>query len=368
MNIPFLDLKSINAAHQDGLSEAFTKVLQSGWYVLGEEVRQFEASFAEFCGASHCVGVSNGLDALHLILKAMDIGPGDEVIVPSNTYIATWLAVSYTGATPVPVEPIEKTYNIDPENVAQAITSRTKAIMVVHLYGQAVDMDPILNVANEYGLKVVEDVAQAHGARYKGRSTGSLGHAAGFSFYPGKNLGALGDAGAVVTNDRGLAEKVRVLANYGSQRKYHNEYLGYNCRLDELQAALLSVKLKHLPADTQQRRRVAQRYLEGLADTHVVTPFVPDYAEPVWHLFVVRVANRDAVQKRLAENGVGTVIHYPIPPHLQPAYAGLGFSEGSLPIAERIHDSVLSLPMGPTVTDEQVDYVVGQLRHAISNP
>ncbi|MCB5196118.1 DegT/DnrJ/EryC1/StrS family aminotransferase [Deefgea salmonis] len=357
--IPFLDLKAINLAHRDELINAFTRVIDSGWYVLGNEVKQFEASFADYCNTDHCVGVSNGLDALHLILRAYGIGAGDEVIVPTNTYIATWLAATYAGATPVPVEPCIDTYNIDPSLIEAAITPRTKAIIAVHLYGQPADMDPIMAIAEKHGLKVIEDAAQAHGALYKGRKVGSLGHAAGFSFYPGKNLGALGDAGAVTTNDTELAEKIRVLLNYGSKVKYHNEVQGFNCRLDELQAALLSVKLPYLDQETQRRKEIVRQYNLGLQGLPLVLPTIMDGAESAWHLYVVRTPNRDALQKALSDLGVATMIHYPIPPHQQPAYCE--FNQFSFPIAEQIHQQVLSLPLGPTMSDGEVQTVIAAI-------
>lgn len=362
MNIPFLDLKAINLAHRDELKAAFERVLDSGWYILGQEVKAFEQEFADYCGTPYAVGVSNGLDALHLILRAWGIGEGDEVIVPSNTYIATWLAATYAGATPVPVEPDEATCNIDPARIEAAITPRTRAIIAVHLYGQPADMDAIMAIADRHGLKVIEDAAQAHGALYKGRKVGSLGHAAGFSFYPGKNLGALGDAGAVTTHDAALADKVRVLANYGSQQKYHNELQGFNCRLDELQAALLRVKLPHLDAETRRRQGIAAQYQQGLQDYGLILPTVLADTNPVWHLYVVRSAKRDELQQQLAAHGIGTMIHYPIPPHLQPAYAGLAYRQGDFPIAECIHQQVLSLPMGPTLDDAQVVAVIAAVQ------
>lgn len=363
--INFLDLKAINLQHATELKAAFARVLDSGWYILGQEVKAFEQEFTAYCGAEHAVGLSNGLDALHLILRAYGIGPGDEVIVPANTYIATWLAVTYAGATPVPVEPQPDTYNIDPALIAAAITPRTRAIMVVHLYGQPADMDPIMALAEQHGLKVIEDAAQAHGALYRGRKVGSLGHAAAFSFYPGKNLGALGDAGAITTNDAELADKVRVLVNYGSRVKYQNEVQGYNCRLDELQAALLRVKLPHLDTQTARRREVAARYLAGLQGCGLILPAVLAETDPVWHLFVVQSTVRDSLQKRLQERGIGTMIHYPIPPHLQPAYADMGLKVGSLPVSEQIHNQVLSLPMGPTLSDEEVDEVIAAVRENV---
>ena len=353
--IPFLDLKSPYLELKEELDAAYRRVMESGWYILGKEVEAFESEFATYCEAKHCIGVANGLDALHLIVRAYGIGTGDEVIVPSNTYIATWLAVTHAGATPVPVEPDIRTYNIDPAKIEQAITAKTKAIMVVHLYGQPADMDPINEIAAQYGLKVIEDSAQAHGARYNGRRAGTLGDASGFSFYPGKNLGALGDGGAVTTNDSALAERIKVLRNYGSQIKYHNEIIGLNSRLDELQAALLRVKLTKLDEWNERRRIVAKNYLRELSDQKkLVLPYVPDWADPVWHLFVVRHAQRDALQKSLSDVGIGTMIHYPIPPHLQEAYSELGYNEGTFPIAEQIHKELLSLPMGPHIVEKQL--------------
>jgi dTDP-4-amino-4,6-dideoxygalactose transaminase len=332
--------------------------MNSGWYILGKEVEAFESEFADYCETKHCIGVANGLDALHLIIRGYGIGAGDEVIVPSNTYIATWLAVTHAGATPVPVEPDERTYNIDPVKIEQAITPNTKAIMVVHLYGQTADMDTINAIASKHGLKVIEDCAQAHGARYKGRRAGSLGDAAGFSFYPGKNLGAVGDGGAVTTNDAELAERIKILRNYGSQIKYHNDVFGFNSRLDELQAALLRVKLSKLDEWNDRRKKLATQYLEQFGSkTNLILPYVPDWADPVWHIFIIRSENRDDLQKHLANAGVGTMIHYPIPPHLQPAYAALGYKQGDFPISEAIHSSVISLPMGPSMTPSQVSRV-----------
>lgn len=345
--IPFLDLKAPHVELRAELQAAFERVLDSGWYIQGNELKQFEQEFAEYCEVEHCIGVGNGLDALHLILRAYGIGKGDEVIVPSNTYIATWLAASYADATPIPVEPDLRTYNIDPTLIEAAITPRTKAIMVVHLYGQPADMDAINAIAKKHNLKVIEDAAQAHGARYKGRRVGTLGDAAGFSFYPGKNLGAIGDGGAVTTNDAELAKKIRVLGNYGSQVKYHNEVKGYNSRLDELQAALMRAKLKTLDEWNGRRKTIAAQYLREMAGCNLVLPFVPEWADPVWHLFVVRTQTRAALQANLLQQGVSTMIHYPIPPHLQPAYAELNYKQGDFPIAEVIHREVLSLPIGP---------------------
>lgn len=343
--IPFLDLKTPHQQIRAELDHALNRCLNSGWYILGQEVEAFEAEFADYCGVSHCIGVSNGLEALHLIVRAYDIGPGDEVIVPSNTYIATWLAVSYAGATPIPVEPILSTYNLDPSRLEAAITPRTKAIMAVHLYGQPADMDAINAVAKKYGLKVIEDAAQAQGARYRGKRTGSLGDAAGFSFYPGKNLGALGDAGAVTTNDPILAQKIKMLRNYGSEKKYYNQVKGFNARLDEMQAALLRVKLRYLDTWNAQRNACAIQYLDKLADSGFVLPVVPAWAQPVWHLFVVRHPRRDEKMTQLQAQGVQSMIHYPIPPHLQQAYAELGWQVGDFPLSEQIHREVLSLPL-----------------------
>ena len=347
MNIPFLDLKTPHEELREELQEAFTQVLESGWFIQGTQLEAFEREYAAFCGTKHCIGVGNGLDALHLILRAYEIGVGDEVIVPSNTYIATWLAASYAGATPVPIEPDERTYNINPALIEAAITPKTKAIMAVHLYGQPADMDAINTIALKYNLKVIEDAAQAQGAGYKGKLAGNLGDAAGHSFYPGKNLGALGDGGAITTNDDELADKLKVLRNYGSRVKYFNEVKGFNSRLDEMQAAFLRVKLRKLTEWNARRKHIAVYYQENLDANNLVLPFVPDWADPVWHLFVVRSKNRDLLQQHLNDSSIGTVIHYPIPPHLQSAYAELNYIHGSFPIAEIIHEQVLSLPIGP---------------------
>jgi len=363
---PFLDLKNINLRQRDDFHIALDRVLDSGWLVLGKETEAFEHEFASFCGTRHAIGVANGLEALHLVLRAWGIGPGDEVIVPSNTYIATWLAVTYTGATPVPVEPDETTCNIDPDRIEAALTSRTRALIAVHLYGQTAKMDPIMALARRQGLKVLEDAAQAHGARYQSRRAGALGDAAGFSFYPGKNLGALGDAGAVTTDDETLAEQLRVLRNYGSRIKYHNELVGYNSRLDELQSAFLRAKLPLLDADNARRARIAARYNGAFADIpDLLLPRVANGADPVWHLYVLRHAQRDALARALAQAGVGTMIHYPIPPHAQPAYVSLGIPTGALPIAERLHAQVLSLPIGPTMSDNDVDHVIEAVRSSV---
>ena len=359
MKIPFLDLKAPYLELKDELDAAYQRVMDSGWYLLGKELEAFEADFASYCEVKHCIGVANGLDALHLILRSLDIGAGDEVIVPANTYIATWLAVSYTGATPVPVEPDEKTYNIDPTRIEAAITAKTKAILLVHLYGQPADMEPINKIATKHNLKVIEDAAQAHGAKYKGRRVGSLGDAAGFSFYPGKNLGAFGDGGAVTTNDAELADKVRVLRNYGSRIKYHNEVKGFNSRLDELQAAFLRVKLTKLDDWNERRGYLANQYLQALSGIPNLTlPYVPDWAEPVWHLFVVRTPNRSYVTQKLDENGIGWLIHYPLPPHLQKAYTDLQLKSGDFPVSEAVSNEVVSLPMGPHMQPSHVLEVI----------
>lgn len=358
MTVPFLDLKAAYLELQKPIDEAVSRVLNSGWYVLGPEVDAFEAEFADYCGTARCVGVANGLDALTLALRALGVGPGDEVIVPSNTYIATWLAVSAVGATPVPVEPDPTTHNIDPVRIKAAITPRTRALLPVHLYGQPADLDPILAIARQHGLKVVEDAAQAHGARYKDQRIGGHGDIVCWSFYPGKNLGAMGDAGAITTNDADLAERIAMLRNYGSREKYVNEVPGCNSRLDPLQAAVLRVKLKVLDEWTERRRAIAAVYSDKLADTGLALPQVPEWAEPAWHLYVVCSSRRDTLQATLKEAGVGTLIHYPIPPHRQQAYAKLGLEEHSLPVAEQLAGEVLSLPMGPHLTMTQAQQVV----------
>ena len=360
--IPFLDLKAPHVELRDEINTAIARVVDSGWYILGPEVDAFESEYAAYCEASHCIGLANGLDALHLALRAMDVGPGDEVIVPSNTYIATWLAVSQCGATPVPVEPDARTYNIDPALIEAAITPRTKVILPVHLYGQPADMDPILAIARKHGLRVLEDGAQAHGARYKGRRIGAHGDAVAWSFYPGKNLGALGDGGAVTTDDPQITDRLRVLRNYGSRVKYVNEVQGWNSRLDPVHAAVLRVKLQHLDEWNARRADIARQYLEGLVVSGLVLPHVPDWAEPVWHLFVVRHPQRDALQARLAEAGVGSLIHYPIPPHRQAAYSESGLAQAAFPLALRMADEVLSLPIGPQQSEGQTQAVIEAVR------
>ena len=362
--IPFLDLGAAYRELQPQIDAAVARVLASGHYILGPEVEAFEAEFASYCEAHHCIGLANGLDALHLALCAMDVGPGDEVIVPSNTYIATWLAVSRCGAKPVPVEPDECTFNIDPSLIEGAITPRTKVILPVHLYGQPADMDPILAIARRHRLRVLEDGAQAHGARYKSRRIGAHGDAVAWSFYPGKNLGALGDGGAITTNDPKLADRLRVLRNYGSRVKYVNEVQGYNSRLDPLQAAVLRVKLAHLDAWNSRRADVAATYMRGLEGRGLVLPHVPEWAAPAWHLFVVRHPQRDSLQQRLGDAGVGTLIHYPIPPHRQAAYADADIAPDAFPIATLLADAVLSLPMGPHVPIDDALRVVQAVRQA----
>ena len=361
MKIPFVTFLPMEKELNNDLRNAFDRVFTRSWYIDGVEDKAFEKAFAEYCGTKYCVGVGNGLDALMLALKALDIGEGDEVIVPSNTYIATALAVTYVGAQPVFVEPDIRTFNINPELIEVAITEKTKAIMPVHLYGQACDMDPIMEIAHKYGLKVVEDCAQAHGATYKGQKVGTFGDAAGFSFYPGKNLGALGDAGALVTSDKGLADKVRALGNYGSDYKYHHIYKGNNSRLDELQAAFLAVKLPRLERMNAERRRIAQLYTEGIKNPKVVTPYVPENCVPVWHIYGIRCAERDTLEKHLNEKGIGTNKHYPIPMHLQECYRDLNISKGALLIAEEISNTELSIPMYYGMTDEEMQFVIAAI-------
>jgi len=362
--IEFLNLRVAYQELKTKIDEAIARVVGSGWYIGGSEVEQFEDDYAQYCETAHAVGVANGLDALRLALLAMDVGPGDEVIVPSNTYIATWLAVSQCGATPVPVEPVESTYNLDPTLIEAAITSRTKVILPVHLYGQPADLDQILAIARKHGLRVLEDGAQAHGARYKDRRLGGHGDAVAWSFYPGKNLGALGDGGAVTTNDPHVADRIRGLRNYGSRVKYVNEVKGFNSRLDPVQAAVLRVKLQHLDDWNARRKAIAAQYLQGLADTALMLPQVPGWADPVWHLFVIRHPQRDALAQRLAVAGVETLIHYPIPPHKQQAYADAGLEVGTLPLAERMADEILSLPMGPHLLPDLAVQIIKAVRKA----
>ena len=358
MKIPFVTFLPMERELNGQLRDAFERVFDSSWYIGGKEDQAFEKAFAEYCGTKYCVGVGNGLDALMIALKALGIGEGDEVIVPSNTYIATALAVTYVGAVPVFVEPDIRTFNINPDLIEEKITDKTRAIMPVHLYGQACDMDPIMTIAQRYSLRVIEDCAQAHGATYKGRKIGTFGDAAGFSFYPGKNLGALGDAGAVVTNNEELAKVVRAIGNYGSDYKYHHIYMGNNSRLDELQAAFLSVKLPLLEKMNIDRRRVADRYLKEIINNKIILPYVPEYTTPVWHVFGIRCMERIRLEEWLDQCGIGTNKHYPIPIHLQECYKGLGYQEGDFPVAEEISRTELSLPMYYGMTEEEIDYVI----------
>jgi len=362
-SIPFLSFDEMNKRIRTEMTDAFQRVFDNKWYILGKEVKQFEQEYAVFNQVDHCIGVSNGLDALHLALKALGVGPGDEVIVPSHTYIASLLAVSYIGALPVLVEPDTQTFNIDPEKIEAAITKRTKAIMPVHLYGQCCAMDDIMKIAAKNNLYVVEDNAQSQGASYRGKKTGSFGHVNGTSFYPGKNLGAIGDAGAVTTNDPTLAKKIAVLRNYGSEKKYYNEVIGFNMRMDELQAALLSVKLKYLPGWTRERQLIAGWYNEALKDIgDLILPAVAEGATHVYHLYVIRTKERDQLQQYLESKGIGTLIHYPIPNHLQEAYSHLGLKRGSFPIAEEMAETVLSLPLWPGMTQILVRQIADAIK------
>lgn len=359
MNIPFASFKKMHSELREKLDLAYERVLESNYFIQGKECADFEKKFAGYCGVDYCVGVGNGLDALTLILRAMDIGNSDEVIVPSNTYIATALAVSSVGATPVFVEPEIQTYNINPDKVEEMITENTKAVIAVHLQGRPADMDKICAIANKHNLRVIEDAAQAHGARYKGKRVGSIGDAAGFSFYPGKNLGALGDGGCVTTNDKEIADRVRSLGNYGSDYKYHHIYKGVNSRLDELQAAFLNVKLDKLDYWNEERRKIAEKYFAGITNPLVKLPLKSDDVfEHIYHVFVIRCKERDKLEEYLNSKGIGTVKHYPIPMHIQLAYKDLGIGEGELPIAEEISRTVLSLPMYYGMTDEEIQYVV----------
>lgn len=355
--IPFLDLKTINTRHETILMNAMKRVLESGWYILGKEVNSFEEEFATYCGTKYCIGVANALDALTLIIRAYGIGEGDEVIVPSNTYIASILAISANKATPVLVEPDINTYNIDPHKIEAKISDKTKAIMVVHLYGQVCDMGPIIEIARKYNLKIIEDCAQAHGAEWKGKKVGSLGDAAAFSFYPGKNLGALGDGGAITTDDQSLALNLRAYRNYGSHKKYENIYKGVNSRLDEIQAAVLREKLKYLDQDNKYRREIAEFYIENINNDKIKLPVLPrDRASHVWHVFVVRVENRNHFQDYLRHNEIESLIHYPIPPHKQEAYKE--WKDWTLPISEKIHNEIISLPISPIMPKEHAKKVV----------
>lgn len=365
MKIPFLDLGAAYRELQSEIEAAVLDSFRSGWYIGGKDVEDFELSFAQYTETQDCIGVANGLDALHLALRAMGVQSGDEVIVPTNTYIATWLAVSQCGAIPIPVEPVEGTHNIDPDRIEAAITPHTKVILPVHLYGQPADLDPILSIAQKHGLQVLEDAAQAHGARYKGKRIGGHGDAVAWSFYPGKNLGALGDGGAVTTNNSGIADKIRVLRNYGSREKYVNEVQGYNSRLDPVQAAILQVKLKYLDKWNARRRAIAEHYNVELAGTGLSLPQIPDWAEAVWHLYVVQHTQRDVLQKRLSAAQITTLIHYPIPPHAQKAYEHLNYPLNAFPIAIKIARNALSLPIGPHLDSNQVERVTGVIKKLI---
>lgn len=361
MTVPFLDLKSPYFELQEEIDSATKRVCKSGWYVLGDEVKNFEIEYAQYCESKYCVGVGNGLDALHIILRAMDIGPGDEVIVPSFTFIATWLAVSYCGAKPVPVDCSINTFNIDPNKIEAAITKKTKAIIPVHLYGRIANMDAIIAIAKKYNLKVIEDAAQSQGATYKNKKSGSLADAAAHSFYPGKNLGAFGDGGAITTSDEHLVKRIKALRNYGSDKKYYYEYKGYNSRLDELQAAILRVKLKKLNEWNNRRHTIAQKYLQELKvinDLHL--PVIPDELHSSWHLFVIRHNERDSIQKKLEKKNISTLIHYPIPPYQSDAYIS-EFNNNHFPVSDKLSKTVLSLPIGPHMKESHVDMVINSL-------
>lgn len=354
--IKFLDLKKINNRYREEIASRIKDILDKGWYLQGEENENFTKNFANFCGTKFALGVANGLDALNLIIKAYGFGNGDEIIVPANTYIATILAISENGCIPILVEPDIKTYNINPDSIEEKITSKTKAIMVVHLYGQAVQMEKIWKIAKKYNLKIIEDSAQAHGAIYQENRTGNLGDASGFSFYPGKNLGCMGDGGAVTTNDEELFNKIKAIANYGSDRKYHHIYKGVNSRLDEIQAAVLDIKLKHLDSDNNKRREISKYYRENIKNSKIILPETYDEKSHVWHIFAVRTQNRDEFQKYLTEKGIQTIIHYPTPPHKQGAYKE--WNNLSFPITEEIHNTILSLPISPVMTDSEIEKVV----------
>ena len=354
--IKFLDLKKINNRYREEIDSRIKDILDKGWYLQGEENENFTKNFANFCGTKFALGVANGLDALNLIIKAYGFGNGDEIIVPANTYIATILAISENGCIPILVEPDIKTYNINPDSIEEKITTKTKAIMVVHLYGQAVQMEKIWKIAKKYNLKIIEDSAQAHGAIYQENRTGNLGDASGFSFYPGKNLGCIGDGGAVTTNDEELFNKIKAIANYGSDRKYHHIYKGVNSRLDEIQAAVLDIKLKHLDSDNNKRREISKYYRENIKNSKIILPETYDEKSHVWHIFAVRTQNRDEFQKYLTEKGIQTIIHYPTPPHIQGAYKE--WNNLSFPITEEIHNTILSLPISPVMTDSEIEKVV----------
>jgi len=357
LKVPFLNLQAAYLELESEIKEATNRVLSSGWYILGSEVEAFEQEFSNYCQAEYCIGVANGLDALILALRAMDIGPGDEIIVPSNTYIATWLAVSHCGAIPVPVEPNGKSYNIDPTLIESAIGEKTKAIIPVHLYGQPADLDPILEIAKKHDLYVLEDAAQCHGAKYKGKRIGSHGDAVAWSFYPGKNLGALGDGGAVTSNNPEIADKIRILRNYGSEKKYYNQVIGYNSRLDPIQASVLRVKLKYLDEWNQRRVKIAEKYLSNIRCNEITLPFVKDDCNSVWHLFAILHNDRDSFQDFFTNKSISTVVHYPIPPHKQKAYREYCFDKYDLHYTEVLSRQLVSLPIGPHLSDDEVEYV-----------
>lgn len=363
MKIPFVSFEPMHKEIEEEILNKFKEVYEKNWFIFGNELSQFEKEFAEYCGTKYCIGCGNGLDSLHLILKGYDIKEGDEVIVPSDTFIATALAVSYCGAKPVFVEPDLNTYEIDPKLIEAAITEKTKAIIVVQLYGQASDMDKINAIAKKHNLKVIEDAAQAHGTEYKGNKVGSLADAAGFSFYPGKNLGALGDGGSVVTNDKKLAEKVRALSNYGSIEKYNHIYKGFNSRLDEVQASFLRIKLRNLDKWNVDRQSTAEKYIAGIKNKNIILPAISDYTKPNWYVFVIRTNKRNELQTYLQNEGIGTVIHYPIAMHLQKCYEDLGYKKGDLPLAEKIADEILSLPMWYGMKDEEIEYIIEKINN-----
>ena len=365
--IPFLNLRAAYRELKTEIDEKVASILDGGQYILGPEVEAFEEEWAAYCEAGYAVGLGNGLDALSLAMRALDIGVGHEVIVPSNTYIATWLAVSSVGAKPVPVEPNPITHNIDTTKIEAAITPQTRAILPVHLYGQPADLDVILDVAHCNGLRVIEDAAQAHGARYKGKRIGAHGDIVCWSFYPGKNLGAMGDAGGITTNDKAIAQKVTLLRNYGSRQKYVNETVGSNSRLDPIQAGVLRVKMRHLDKWTDRRRHVAATYTDCLQTTNLKLPHVPVWSEPAWHLYVVRTLERDVLQSRLMKAGINTIIHYPIPPHMQRAYTGLKIAASALPISQKLASTVLSLPMGPHLSSDEIVCIAQTLQHLVSD-
>ena len=354
--IKFLDLEKVNNRFRNEIDKRIKTILDKGWYIHGEQDEKFEKHFADYCGVKHCIGCANGLDALNLIIKAYGFGKGDEIIVPANTYIASILAISENGCTPVLVEPDKNTYNINPDLIEEKITEKTKAIMIVHLYGQAVQMEKILELKKKYNLKIIEDSAQAHGAEYNYKKVGSLGDASGFSFYPGKNLGCIGDGGCVTTDDDELAAKIRAIANYGSDRKYHHIYKGINSRLDEIQAAVLDIKLQYLDKDNEKRREISKYYRENIKNSKIILPKTYDEKSHVWHVFAIRTNNRDELQQYLEDNGIQTNIHYPTPPHKQGAYSE--WKNCSYPVSEEIHRTILSIPMSPVMTDEEVKQVV----------